>query len=103
MRPTDPRKPLDGLRHWATTDPHRVAVSDGTTSLTFAELLEAVGRTAAAGRTALDGAPAGSFLPVLVDRSTRSAAAVLACLIGVNVGPNLTYVGSLATLPPPPR
>ena len=82
MRPTDPRKPLDGLRHWATTDPHRIAVSDGTTSLTFAELLEAVGRTAAAGRTALDVAPAGSFLPVLVDRSTRSAAAVLACLLG---------------------
>ena len=26
------------------------------------------------------------------------AAAVLAVLIGVNVGPNLTYVGSLATL-----
>jgi arsenical pump membrane protein len=23
---------------------------------------------------------------------------VLACLVGVNVGPNLTYVGSLATL-----
>ena len=31
-------------------------------------------------------------------RRGRGAGAVLAVLIGVNVGPNLTYVGSLATL-----
>ena len=40
------------------------------------------------------------LLPLL---ASAGPAAVLACLIGVNVGPNLTYVGSLATLPPPPR
>lgn len=35
------------------------------------------------------------LLPVV---ATRGTGAVLAVLIGVNVGPNLTYVGSLATL-----
>jgi arsenical pump membrane protein len=30
---------------------------------------------------------------------TPSAGLVLAVLLGVNIGPNLTYVGSLATLP----
>jgi arsenical pump membrane protein len=35
---------------------------------------------------------------VLVPAVAHSPALVLAVLIGVNVGPNLTYVGSLATL-----
>jgi arsenical pump membrane protein len=30
--------------------------------------------------------------------ATSGAGAVLAMLVGVNIGPNLTYVGSLATL-----
>lgn len=39
-----------------------------------------------------------AILIVLPAVSSAGSGAVLAALIGVNVGPNLTYVGSLATL-----
>jgi arsenical pump membrane protein len=38
------------------------------------------------------------ILPVVAAAGAGGPGAVLAMLIGVNVGPNLTYVGSLATL-----
>jgi arsenical pump membrane protein len=38
------------------------------------------------------------LLPLAATSGTGSAGAVLAVLIGVNIGPNLTYTGSLATL-----
>jgi len=64
---------------------------------------------AAAGQHGLSNAvtsilPNGEQLPALLGIAAVSAvaasgpAAVLAMLVGVNVGPNLTYVGSLATL-----
>ena len=39
-----------------------------------------------------------ALLVLLVPAAAAGPLAVLAVLIGVNVGPNLTYVGSLATL-----
>jgi acyl-CoA synthetase (AMP-forming)/AMP-acid ligase II len=76
------RRPLDGLREWAHRAPNRTAVTDGRVSITYGELLETVQATAGAARAALRSAPTGAYLPVLVDRSTRSAAAVLACVLG---------------------
>jgi arsenical pump membrane protein len=38
------------------------------------------------------------LLPLVATSGAESAGAVLAVLIGVNIGPNLTYTGSLATL-----
>jgi acyl-CoA synthetase (AMP-forming)/AMP-acid ligase II len=76
------RSALDGLRGWAEREPGRVAISDAQTSITFGELYRYVVMTAAASRAALADAPAGSLLPVLVDRSAGSAAAALACLVG---------------------
>ncbi len=76
------RSSLDGLREWAARDPDRVAITDGRSSITFGALLPRVEATAAAGRAALADAPAGAFVPVLVDRSVGSATAALACLVG---------------------
>ena len=76
------RSSLDGLREWAGRDPDRVALADGTSSITFGALLPQVEATAAVARAALAAAPAGAYLPVLVDRSVGSAVAALACLVG---------------------
>jgi arsenical pump membrane protein len=61
-------------------------------------LLALLGVTAVAAvlANAINNLPATLILlPVLADRGTGP---LLAALIGVNVGPNLTYTGSLATL-----
>ncbi len=76
------RTPRDGLLAWAARDPDRAAISDAASSITFAELVPLVEATAAAARAALATAPTGAYLPVLVDRSAASVAAVLACVIG---------------------
>ncbi len=77
-----PRRPLEGLRRWAARDPDRVALRDAELSMTYGELLAYVEATAPAARAALGQRTDGAFLPVLVDRSVGSAAAVLACLLG---------------------
>lgn len=80
--PESRRRPIDGLREWATATPERIALTDGTTSLTFRETLAQVESTAAAAARAAAGLPHDSFLPVLVDRSVGSAVAILSCLLG---------------------
>ena len=76
------RSALDGLRQWAERDPGRAALVDTHTSITFGDLLPLVEATSTAARAALADAEPGAFLPVLVDRSAPSAAAVLSCLVG---------------------
>ena len=76
------RTPLAGLRRWADRAPDRIAVADDAVAITFGELLPRVEATAAAARAALATAPSGAYLPVLVDRSVDSVAAVLACVVG---------------------
>lgn len=76
------RRPIDGLRDWAARTPDRVALTDLTTSMTFAQLLSYVESTSAAARAAMRDEPAGSYLPVVVDRSAGAAAAVMACFLG---------------------
>lgn len=76
------RRPIDGLRDWAARDPERLALIDDATSMTFAELVAYVEATGAAARAAMRTAPPTTYLPVVVDRSVGSAAAILACLLG---------------------
>lgn len=76
------RTALEGLRAWTEHDGDRIAITDGESSLTFAETLVRVEATAAVARAALAQAAPGAYLPVLVDRTTQSAIAVLACLAG---------------------
>ncbi|MCR6493236.1 SLC13 family permease [Cellulomonas sp. P24] len=66
------------------------------TGSSFADLL-AVAVVAAVAANLLNNLPAVLLLTPLAFAS-GGAPAVLAALVGVNVGPNLTYVGSLATL-----
>ena len=76
------RLPIDGLRDWARRDPDRVALDDLTTTMTFAELLAYVESTAPVARAAMRSQPSGAHLPVIIDRSVGSAAAVFACFFG---------------------
>ena len=73
-------------------DAVRVIVPDGS-SLPALLLVAAIAAVLA---NLVNNLPA--ILILLPVTSAAGPAAVLAALIGVNVGPNLTYVGSLATL-----
>jgi arsenical pump membrane protein len=61
--------------------------------------LLAIAAIAAAAANLVNNLPAVLvLLAAITDGSTGAAGPVLAVLIGVNIGPNLTYAGSLATL-----
>lgn len=80
--PSAARRPIDGLREWATSTPERTALTDGASSLSFRDLLTQVETTSAAAAHAASALAPDAFLPVLVDRSVGSAVAVLSCLLG---------------------
>jgi L-arginine---[L-arginyl-carrier protein] ligase len=75
----DLRSVREGLAYWAEHHGERIAISDGDAELTFRELHDAIRTRARAALAACDRNPAGSLLPVVVDRSIQSCVSVLAC------------------------